>query len=134
MRTATFLICAGFLLTAGCSNTANTTSANTMTDSDVERAIHARLDANADLRAANLDVDADVKDNKIKLSGTVPTEALRIQAVEIAKEVRPAMAPLQNAARQQRPDSISLSEGNENSAVRLHLHAPGSTPDGQVRQ
>ena len=91
MRTATFLICAGFLLTAGCSNTANTTSANTMTDSDVERAIHARLDANTELKAANLDVDADVKDNKVKLSGTVPTEALRIQAVEIAKEVRPAV-------------------------------------------
>src|SRR6185503_19078777 len=29
------------------------------------------------------------KDNKVKLSGTVPTEGLRTQAVEIAKEVRP---------------------------------------------
>lgn len=88
MRTATFLICTGFLLMAGCSKT-EITSANTMTDLDLEQAIHARLDTNADLKAANLDVNADVKDNKIKLSGTVPTEGLRTQAVEIAKDVRP---------------------------------------------
>ena len=92
MRTATFLISAGFLLMAGCSRPGSTTSASApsaMTDSDLEQAINSRLTADADLKAANLDVDADAKENKVTLKGTVSTEALRLRAVEIAKAVRP---------------------------------------------
>lgn len=93
MRTAAFLIVAGFLLMAGCSRT-STTSANApsaMTDSEMEQAIHSRLNANSELQAANLDVDADVKENKVTIQGTVPTEALRTQAVEMAKAVGPSL-------------------------------------------
>jgi hyperosmotically inducible protein len=91
MRTATILISAGLLLMAGCSQTGSSTAASGMTNSDLEQAIHSRLNDNPDLKAANLDVDANAKDNKVKLSGTVQTEALRSEAVEAAKAVRPSL-------------------------------------------
>lgn len=94
MRTPTILVSLGLLVMAGCSQTGNTTSANVangMSDSDLKQAVRARLNANPDLTAANLDVDADAKDNRVTLSGTVATEELRSQAVEMAKAVRPAL-------------------------------------------
>lgn len=94
MRTPTILVSLGLLVMAGCSQTGNTTSANVasgMSDSDLKQAVQARLNANPDLTAANLDVDADAKDNRVTLSGTVATEELRSQAVEMAKAVRPAL-------------------------------------------
>lgn len=96
MRKATFTIVSvvglGFLLMAGCSQTSSTTSASGMTNSELEQAIHSRLNANPDLNAANLDVDANVKDNKATISGTVPTESLRSEAVNMAKAVLPGLA------------------------------------------
>ena len=96
MRTPVFLtglssvIMLGLL--AGCSQTGSTTSASapsTMTDSDLQRAIQSSLEADAQLSAAKIDIDADAKDNKITLKGTVPTETMRIRAVELAKAGRP---------------------------------------------
>jgi hyperosmotically inducible protein len=60
-----------------------------MTDSELEQSIKSRLNSDPDLKAANLDVDANAKDNRIKLSGTVSTEAQRNEAVQMAKAVRP---------------------------------------------
>ena len=76
MRTPTILISLGFLVMAGCSQTGSTTSANAsgMTDSDLKQAVQTSLNSNPELTAANLDVDADAKDNMVTLSGTVPTE------------------------------------------------------------
>jgi len=62
-----------------------------MTDSELKQAIEIRLNAEPALREANLDVDADSKENKITLKGTVTTEGLRNQAVDMAKSVRPAL-------------------------------------------
>ena len=92
MRTPAILISLGFLILAGCSQSGSTTSANgpsAMTDSDLQAAVQSRLNADPELNAAKLDVDADAKDNKVTLSGTVSTEALRSQAVEMAKAARP---------------------------------------------
>jgi len=94
MRTPAIFTTLGFLVLAGCSQTGTTTSANapsTMTDSELKQAVEIRLNAEPALQAAKLDVDADSKENKITLSGTVPTEALRTQAVEMAKSVRPSL-------------------------------------------
>src|SRR6266446_5899571 len=114
MRTVTFFVCAGFLLMAGCSQTGSTTSASAMTDSDLEQAIHSRLNTDPELKAANLDVDANVKDNKVKLSGTVPTEALRNQAVDMAKAVRPTLEITDKI--DVKPREISRSEYTEQMA------------------
>lgn len=59
----------------------NTTTAN----SELEQAVKEKLDSDAQLRAADLAVSADVTTNRVTLSGTVPTEALRAKAIELAK-------------------------------------------------
>jgi hyperosmotically inducible periplasmic protein len=116
MRTATILTSVGLLFMAGCSQTGSTTSANTsgMTDSGLKQAVQARLNSNPELSAANLDIDADAKDNTVTLSGTVPTEDLRTQAVEMAKA---ASSGLQVTDRiDVKPREISRSEYTEQMA------------------
>lgn len=56
-----------------------------VTDDDIEKKIRAKYDADAAIKAANLDIDADADDNKVTLSGTVESQALRTRAVELAK-------------------------------------------------
>src|SRR6266550_4235561 len=72
----------GLLSLAGCSRQESTAP-------DLKQSIQAQLNADPQLQAANLDVDANAKDNKVTLAGTVPTENLRTRAVEMAKSVRP---------------------------------------------
>jgi hyperosmotically inducible periplasmic protein len=132
MRTATFLLGIGFLLMAGCSQSGSTTSASGMTNSELEQAIHSRFDTDAQLKAANLDVDANAKDNKVKLSGTVPTEGLRNQAVEMAKAVRPGLEitdKIDVRPEDVKPAEISRSEYTEQMAsdARERAKAIGDT-------
>ncbi len=96
MRTPTILVSLGFLITlgflTGCSQTGNTTSASApsaMTDSDLRQAVQSRLNEDPELNAAKLDVDADAKDNRVTLKGTVPTETMRLRAVDLAKAGSP---------------------------------------------
>ncbi len=90
------LLLVGLLLTAGfmsgCgedreapggSNT-STTKAK-MSNSDLESAIKAKFDSDAQIKAANLDISADVDRNQATLSGTVETQAMRTKALEMAK-------------------------------------------------
>ncbi|HWQ36691.1 MAG TPA: BON domain-containing protein [Blastocatellia bacterium] len=56
-----------------------------MSDSDLENSIKAKINSDEQLRAANLDVDANADRNEATLSGTVESEALRTRAVELAK-------------------------------------------------
>ncbi len=66
MRKPIILISLGFLILAGCSQTGSTTSASApsaLSDSDMQNAIQARLNADPDLNSAKLDVDAHAKDN-----------------------------------------------------------------------
>lgn len=60
-------------------------TAAAMSDSDLENRIKAQFDADSQLRAADLDIDANVSQNSVTLSGTVPSEALRTKAVNIAR-------------------------------------------------
>lgn len=92
MRTTTILLGLGFLVLAGCSQSGTTTSANApvgMTDSDLKQAIQAGLSSDPQVSAAKIDVDANAKDNQVTLSGTVPTETMRLRAVELAKAAHP---------------------------------------------
>ncbi|MEP7341261.1 MAG: BON domain-containing protein [Acidobacteriota bacterium] len=56
-----------------------------MSDSDLKTAIKTKLDSDAQLKAADIDVSADVEDNKATLSGTVESQALRTRALELAR-------------------------------------------------
>jgi osmotically-inducible protein OsmY len=64
---------------------ASTPSAVKMSDSDLEKAVRAKLDADVALKEAKLDVDADADKNEVTLSGTVRSEEIRNKAVELAK-------------------------------------------------
>ena len=87
MRLKTLVAVFGFLTLLACSDT-KTTSAPKMTNSELETQIKARLEADPDLRAANLSVDADAKEGEVKLSGTVSSEALRTRAVQTVQSYR----------------------------------------------
>ena len=56
-----------------------------MTDGDLERAISASINTDANLAAYKIDVDADADKNTATLTGNVPTEAARTRIVELAK-------------------------------------------------
>jgi len=95
MRTPTILLSLGFLVLAGCTQTGSTTSANAptaTTDSDLKQNIQSGFNSDPQLTSAKIDVDADAKNNKVTLSGTVPTETMRLRAVELAKAARPNLA------------------------------------------
>ena len=51
----------------------------------LEETVKSVLRRDNQLRAANLEVDADVTKNEVTLSGTVDSEAMRHKAVELAK-------------------------------------------------
>lgn len=61
------------------------TGAPAMTDTQLEEAINAKLDADMQLREADLSVEADADRNEVTLSGTVPTQEIREKAVQLAK-------------------------------------------------
>src|SRR5262245_22249424 len=69
------------------SQTPSSRSASKMSDSDLEQAIRAKFDSDAQLKEAKLDVDADV-DNDVTISGTVRSQETRSKAVELVKEVQ----------------------------------------------
>jgi osmotically-inducible protein OsmY len=54
----------------------------------LEAAVKAKLDADAQLKAAQLTVSADVTRNAVTLTGSVSSEELRRRAVELARETQ----------------------------------------------
>jgi len=89
------LVAAGLLLANGCgqNDRRNSTSpeALPLSDSDLESNIKAKIDSDPGLRAANLDVDANASENRATISGTVPSEAMRTRAVELAHSAKEGM-------------------------------------------
>jgi len=87
------LVCVSFQV--ACSKGPNSTQAareeRTLTDSDLKTQIQDRLNADPELRAADLSVKADADHNMATLSGTVPSEALRTRALDMAKAVHPGL-------------------------------------------
>jgi osmotically-inducible protein OsmY len=67
------------------------TSTSKLSDSDLEKAVRAKLENDAQLRVADLSVNADAERNEITLSGTVRTTAAREKAIELAKSAKPGV-------------------------------------------
>jgi osmotically-inducible protein OsmY len=92
--TSFILMAFGLILTA-CATTETTEPSSktpaTMTDSEMEDKIKAKLDSDAQLKAADLSVDANAEKNEATISGTVTTQALRTKAVALAKEASPGL-------------------------------------------
>ena len=63
-----------------------------MSDSDLEKAVRAKLENDPQLKEAHLSVNADAERNEITLSGTVRSRAAREKAIELAKSAKPGVA------------------------------------------
>jgi osmotically-inducible protein OsmY len=84
------------LLASGCGQnnqrvTSSTPEALPLTDSDLESNIKAKIDSDESLRSANLDVDANASANRATISGTVPSEAMRTRAIDLAHSAKEGM-------------------------------------------
>jgi osmotically-inducible protein OsmY len=75
-------------VTAPTSPPASTPSAAKMSDSDLEKAVRAKLESDTALKEAKLDVDANADKNEVTLSGTVRSQEVRDKAVELAKSAQ----------------------------------------------
>jgi osmotically-inducible protein OsmY len=82
----------GLLFVSGCgrseSEKRSSPDALPLTDSDLKSSIKTKLDSDEALRKANLDVDANAGENRATISGTVPTEAQRTRAIELAHSAK----------------------------------------------
>ena len=67
-------------------------STSKLTDSDLEKAVRAKLENDPQLKEADVSVNADADRNEITLSGTVRTRAAREKAIELAKSAKPGVA------------------------------------------
>ena len=63
-----------------------------MSDSDLEKAVRAKLENDAQLKEADVSVHAHAERNEITLSGTVRSRAAREKAVELAKSAKPGVS------------------------------------------
>ena len=58
-----------------------------MSSDELDRSVTAKINSDPALVAYKLDVDADADKNAVTISGSVPTESLRMKAVDAAKSV-----------------------------------------------
>ena len=66
-------------------------STSKLSDSELEKAVRAKLENDAQLKVANLSVNAGAERNEITLSGTVRSSAAREKAIELAKSAKPGV-------------------------------------------
>jgi hyperosmotically inducible periplasmic protein len=85
-----------------------------MMDSDLEQRIQSKFNADAQLNAARLSVDADVDNNRVTLSGDVESEAMRTRATEMAQAAQPGVV-IENKI-DVKPRELSRSEYTEEHA------------------
>jgi BON domain len=91
---AGLLVCLSFQI--GCTKGRESTTqaareTGRMSDSDLKKKIETQLNSDPQLRDANLSVSADADSNRVTLSGTVASEALRTRAVELARKAQPGV-------------------------------------------
>ena len=103
----------------------NTTSGTTtkMSDSDLENSIKAKLNSDAQLKAANLSVSASADRNEATLSGTVETQALHSKAVELVKSTHAALILTDKI--EVKPRELTRAEWTEDKASDARTKAKG---------
>ena len=73
------------------SESAGTKTESKMSDSDLEKAVRAKIESDPQLKQANLNVDANADKKEVTLSGTVPSQDMRAKAIELAKAAEPGV-------------------------------------------
>ena len=72
----------------GTASSQQATSSSKISNADLEEKVKTNLNTDAQLKAANLEVKANVDRNEVALSGTVESEAVKTKAVESAKSAQ----------------------------------------------
>jgi osmotically-inducible protein OsmY len=113
MRIVGVLAIVGILLLTSCS-TAPSTKPIGRTDADLQQTIQAKLDSDPSIQTADIRVAANATSNEATLSGIVPSENLRMKAVELAKSAQPNLAVTDKI--EVRPPEVARSEFTEDLA------------------
>jgi hyperosmotically inducible periplasmic protein len=111
---------------AGCSTTpveTTSTTKPTMTNSELARAVKAKLETDSSLKAIGIDADADASRNEVTLSGTVDSQTLRTRAVELAKSAHPGLIVTDKI--DVKPREVSRAEYTEEMAGETRRKAKG---------
>ena len=128
----TILIVASGLVFNGCESTENKASSTgtnksvekaKMSDGDLEKSIKAKLDSDAQLKAADLSVSANADRNEATISGTVETQALRSKAIELAKNAHTALILTDKV--DVKPRDLTRAEWTEDKATEARTRAKG---------
>jgi osmotically-inducible protein OsmY len=97
---AALFVVSGMLLVAACGNSDQERALAQETkkplgigsakkaNAELEEAVRAKLEGDARLKGIPIKVNADVTRNQVTLSGTVPSQALRDRAVQLAKSAQ----------------------------------------------
>ncbi|HKQ79505.1 MAG TPA: BON domain-containing protein [Blastocatellia bacterium] len=99
-------------------------SGSKMTDSELENKIKAKFDSDAQLKAADLNISADAEKNEATISGSVPTQSLRMKAVNLAKEASSGLILTDKI--EVRPRELTRAEYTEENARAEREKARGS--------
>jgi hyperosmotically inducible periplasmic protein len=123
---ASFVVMAFGLILMACapSEPINGTSNTKMTDSELENKIKAKFDSDARLKAADLNISANAEKNEATVSGAVPTQALRMKAVNLAKEASSGLVLTDKI--EVRPRELTRAEYTEENARAEREKAKGS--------
>lgn len=123
---SSFVVMALGLILMACapSEPINGTSNTKMTDSELENKIKAKFDSDAQLKAADLNISADAEKNEATVSGSVPTQALRMKAVNLAKEASSGLILTDKI--EVRPRELTRAEYTEENARAEREKARGS--------
>jgi hyperosmotically inducible periplasmic protein len=92
-----------------------------MTNTDLRNAVKAKLDSDAQLKAANIDVDANAERNEVTLSGKLRSQAQRARAVDLARSVNSKLVI--NDKIDVEPAEVSRSEYTEEQARQQRARA-----------
>jgi len=125
---ASFVVMAFGLILTACapSEPIDGTSKSTtkMTDSELESRIKAKFDSDAQLKAAGLSISADADKNEATISGSVGTQAMRMRAVNLAKEASPGLVLTDKI--DVKPGELSRAEYTEENARNEREKARGT--------
>ena len=96
-----------------------------MTNDDLDRTVTAKINSDATLAAYRLDVDADADKNAVTISGSVPTESLRMKAVDAAKASTTGLVVTDKI--DVKPDMVERKDYNDDMAKEARERASKSS-------
>jgi hyperosmotically inducible protein len=96
-----------------------------MTNDELDRTVTAKINSDATLAAYKLDVDADADKNAVTITGSVPTESLRMKAVDAAKTASVGLAVTDKI--DVKPDMVERKDYNEDMAREARERASKSS-------